>query len=63
LEDRSFRSALLETGKVPQNVNYIYGLGGRDINQVDIASIYADLEKIVKTNRVEERVKYFGVRE
>ncbi|MBU4046965.1 pyruvate ferredoxin oxidoreductase [bacterium] len=57
------RSALLEAGKVPQNVNYIYGLGGRDINQTDIASIYADLEKIVKTSRVEERVKYFGVRE
>jgi pyruvate ferredoxin oxidoreductase alpha subunit len=57
------RSALLEAGKVPQNVNYIYGLGGRDINQVDIASIYADLEKIIKTNKVEERVKYFGVRE
>jgi len=57
------RSALLEAGKVPQNVNYIYGLGGRDINQTDIASIYADLEKILKTNKVEERVKYFGVRE
>lgn len=57
------RSTLLETGKVPQNVNYIYGLGGRDINQIDIASIYADLENIIKTGKVEERVKYFGVRE
>ena len=57
------RSALLETGKVPQNVNYIYGLGGRDINRTDIAFIYADLENIVKTGKVEERVKYFGVRE
>jgi len=57
------RSALLEADKIPHNVNYIYGLGGRDINQTDIASIYADLEKIVKTSRVEERVKYFGVRE
>jgi len=57
------RSALLEAEKVPQNVNYVYGLGGRDINQVDIASIYADLENIIKTNKVEERVKYFGVRE
>jgi pyruvate ferredoxin oxidoreductase alpha subunit len=57
------RSALLEVDKIPHNVNYIYGLGGRDINQTDIASIYADLEKIVKTSRVEERIKYFGVRE
>jgi len=57
------RSALLEAGKVPQNVNYIYGLGGRDINQTDIASIYADLEKIAKTGKVEEQIKFFGVRE
>jgi len=57
------RSALLELEKIPQNVNYIYGLGGRDINQADITSIYADLEKIAKTGKVEERIKYFGVRE
>jgi len=57
------RSALLEVDKIPHNVNYIYGLGGRDINQVDIASIYTDLENIIKTGKVEERVKYFGVRE
>jgi pyruvate ferredoxin oxidoreductase alpha subunit len=56
------RSALLESEKIPQNVNYIYGLGGRDINQADIASIYADLEKIVEAGKVEEQVKYFGVR-
>ncbi|MBA7561397.1 pyruvate ferredoxin oxidoreductase [Candidatus Atribacteria bacterium 1244-E10-H5-B2] len=57
------RSALLESEKIPQNVNYIYGLGGRDINQTDIVSIYADLDKIAKTGKVKERVKYFGVRE
>jgi len=57
------RSALLDTNKVPQNINYIFGLGGRDINQTDIASIYADLEKVIKTGRVKEKIKYFGVRE
>ena len=57
------RSALLDSEKIPQNVNYIYGLGGRDINQIDITSIYADLEKIAETGKVGERVKYFGVRE
>jgi len=57
------RSALLDSEKIPQNVNYIYGLGGRDINQTDITSIYADLEKIAKTGKVEEQIKYFGVRE
>ncbi len=57
------RSALLEADKIPHNVNYIYGLGGRDINQTDIASIFTDLEEIIKTSKVEERVKFFGVRE
>jgi len=57
------RSALLDTNKVPQNINYIFGLGGRDINKTDIASIYADLEKVIKTGRVKEKIKYFGVRE
>lgn len=57
------RSALLDSEKIPRNVNYIYGLGGRDINQTDITSIYTDLEKIVETGKVGERVKYFGVRE
>jgi pyruvate ferredoxin oxidoreductase alpha subunit len=57
------RSALLDSEQIPQNVNYIYGLGGRDINQTDITSIYTDLEKIVETGKVGERVKYFGVRE
>jgi len=57
------RSALLELEKTPKNVNYIYGLGGRDINQTDIASIYADLEKIMKTGKVKKLVNYQGVRE
>ena len=57
------RSAMVDFGKVPENINIIYGLGGRDINQQDISGIYAQLDEIVKAGKVKERVQYVGVRE
>jgi len=56
------RSALLDEPKKPLTVNYIYGLGGRDINIEQIKSVYADLGKIVKERQVKELVNYLGVR-
>ena len=44
-------------------INYIYGLGGRDVKESDIASVYADLQEIVKTGKVKEVYNYLGVRE
>lgn len=57
------RSAMLEYGKMPENINIIYGLGGRDINQQDLRNIYGQLDKIVETGKVKERIQYYGVRE
>ena len=57
------RSAMLEYGKIPENINIIYGLGGRDINQKDISGIYEQLDEIVKSGKVKERIQYLGVRE
>ena len=56
------RSALLDETKKPLTVNYIYGLGGRDINLEQIKSVYADLEKITKEKKVKNLVNYLGVR-
>lgn len=56
------RSALYELVQKPLIKNYIYGLGGRDISLENIRSVYFDLEKIVKTGRVEKPVSYLGVR-
>ncbi|MCG2676506.1 hypothetical protein L6304_04925 [bacterium] len=56
------RSALLDESEKPLTVNYIYGLGGRDINTEQIKSVYADLEKIVKEKKVKNLVNYLGVR-
>ncbi len=57
------RNALYDSSEKPEIVNYVYGLGGRDIGQQDIATVYSDLEKIASTGRVKQRVSYLGVRE
>jgi pyruvate ferredoxin oxidoreductase alpha subunit len=44
-------------------VNYIYGLGGRDIKPSDIRIIYDELLKTASTGTVEEPMKFMGVRE
>ncbi len=57
------RSAMMEFGKVPENIDIIYGLGGRDINQQDIEGVYNQLDAIAKSGKVKERIQYLGVRE
>ena len=43
-------------------VNYIYGIGGRDTKSDDIESVFADLEKIVKTGKIDNPYRYLGLR-
>ena len=47
----------------PYVVNYIYGLGGRDTSPTELRSIYTDLQRILKTQRVEKPIQYLGLRE
>ena len=44
-------------------VNYVYGLGGRDVTVDDMKNIYAELEKIAEDGIVENPYRYMGVRE
>ena len=44
-------------------VNYVYGLGGRDVRVEDMEGIYADLEKIVDDGKLEDPYRYMGIRE
>jgi pyruvate ferredoxin oxidoreductase alpha subunit len=44
-------------------VNYIYGLGGRDVKADDIEKVYNELLEIVKTGKTGELYRYLGVRE
>lgn len=57
------RAALYGTGKRPFIVDYIYGLGGRDINVSHIKSVYNDLAEIVRTNKINKLISYINVRE
>lgn len=44
-------------------VNYIYGLGGRDITVEDFEHVYTELERMAETHEVRENFKYIGLRE
>lgn len=44
-------------------VNYVYGLGGRDVKVEDMIGIYSELEKIAEAGEVAEPYRYMGVRE
>ena len=57
------RHVLYDASIHPHVVNYIYGLGGRDMPQSLINAIYEDLQKILQTDRVEKPVKFIGVRQ
>jgi pyruvate ferredoxin oxidoreductase alpha subunit len=55
--------ALYDAKDHPYVTNYIYGLGGRDTSPGQIRRIFQDLQKTVQTRRVDEPIKYVGLRE
>lgn len=44
-------------------VNYVYGLGGRDVRVEDMKGVYAQLQEIAECGYVENPYRYMGVRE
>lgn len=55
------KSALFDAERRPCVVNYIYGLGGRDVGVPDITSVYDDLAVIAETGEAQSPVTYLGV--
>lgn len=47
----------------PKGVNYIYGLGGRDVTVDSIGRVFAGLEEIAATGEVGETYRFLDVRE
>ena len=47
----------------PKMINYIYGLGGRDVRVESIQHVFAELEKVSATGEVGETYRYLDVRE
>ena len=58
------RSSFHETDKEnkPNIINYIFGLGGRELDLEQIRKVFNELEE-VKSGRLGELVRYLGVRE
>jgi len=56
------RSALYDLQERPAIVDYIYGLGGRDITVEDLEGVYRELQRISEGGQVQETVQYLGVR-
>ncbi len=56
------KAALFDKGLNKTVLNYIYGLGGREIGLDDIKSVYEDLFGALK-GHTSQRVNYLGVRE
>jgi len=56
------RHALYDASLHPCVVNYIYGLGGRDTSPSQIRKIYDDLQNIMHKSKVENPVRYVGLR-
>lgn len=44
-------------------VNYVYGLGGRDVRVEDMEQVYEDLQQIIDTGDPGEMYRYMGIRE
>jgi pyruvate ferredoxin oxidoreductase alpha subunit len=57
------RSALYDYEKRPKMVNYVYGLGGRDIRVEHFKDVARKLEKIAATGKVDEMLGYLNLRE
>ncbi|MBT8172322.1 pyruvate ferredoxin oxidoreductase [Candidatus Bathyarchaeota archaeon] len=57
------RHSIYDLTDRPQLVNYIYGLGGRDMQPYMIDDIYKDLQKIATTDQSEKIVQFIGLRE
>jgi len=57
------RHTLYDSETRPHMVDYVYGLGGRDMPPRTIQSIYKELDEISKTGQIKRLVQFAGVRE
>ena len=57
------RSALYDAAKRPMMVNYVYGLGGRDVTVDTFKEIYRALFEMIETGETGEVYRHIGVRD
>ena len=57
------RSALYDLPERPMAVNYVYGLGGRDVTIATFEEIFDALDQMVETGQVGDVYRHIGVRD
>ncbi|MFH0888017.1 MAG: pyruvate ferredoxin oxidoreductase [Planctomycetota bacterium] len=57
------KAAMYGLDKSPLMINYVYGLGGRDVRLEDINKVYQKLISIGKTGKIDKVFDYLTVRE
>jgi pyruvate ferredoxin oxidoreductase alpha subunit len=57
------KSALYSLEARPKVINYIYGLGGRDVRTNDIETVYNSLFEILETGKTGETYRYLSLRD
>lgn len=56
------RSACYGMKNSPMMINYIYGLGGRDVRVTDIQQVYSELDDMIKSGTAGETYRYLSLR-
>jgi len=60
---QEIRSALYDQDKRIPVINYIYGLGGRDVSMAHIEEVFTDLKKVADGAQAEPVIRYLGLKE
>ena len=55
-------TSLIGEENIPKVVNYIYGIGGRDVSVETIEEVFTNLDEILKTGNVGQKYRHIGVR-
>ena len=56
-------SRMNTAGSTTKVLNYVYGLGGRDVTVESLGSVFADLQKVVETGDLGEPYRDLSVKE
>jgi pyruvate ferredoxin oxidoreductase alpha subunit len=59
---KEIRAALFGTDNAPPVVNYIYGLGGRDLSKDHVRSVYSDLDDLGGRQTPSDNIRFLGLR-
>ncbi|MEE3362291.1 MAG: hypothetical protein VZQ84_01905 [Anaerovoracaceae bacterium] len=56
------KTALFDAGTDVKVLNYVYGLGGRDVTVTSLSSVFDDMVEVDKTGNLGDKYRYLSVR-